>query len=124
MDVTLPNGTTIRGVPDNATKEQIKAKAISGGLAQESDFGAPTNAEAEDQAAPKLIDNTDSGKQDLGVFGSFGVGIKRGAEQVGLGLAQRTMEFMSNRHKAAIDDFASKMQSGEIPATQENIDKL
>lgn len=42
MDVTLPNGVTIRGVPDNATKDQIKAKAIAGGLAQESDFGAST----------------------------------------------------------------------------------
>lgn len=41
MDVTLPNGVTIRGVPDDATKDQIRAKAIAGGLAQESDFGMP-----------------------------------------------------------------------------------
>ena len=124
MDVTLPNGTIIRGVPDDATKEQIKAKAISGGLAQESDFGASTTKPVEEAPAQKLIDNTDSGKADLGILGSLGAGIKRGAEQVGLGLTQRTMEFMGNRHKAAIDDFASKMQSGEIPATQENISKL
>lgn len=38
MDVTLPNGTVITGVPDNATKEQIRQKAISAGLAKESDF--------------------------------------------------------------------------------------
>lgn len=87
-------------------------------------FDISTAKPVSEQPSQKLIDNTDSGKTDLGVLGSLGAGIKRGAEQVGLGLAQRTMEFMSNRHKSAIDDFASKMQSGEIPATQDNLNKL
>lgn len=39
MDVTLPNGYVIRGVPEGTSKEAIKAKAISAGLAVESDFG-------------------------------------------------------------------------------------
>ena len=47
MDVTLPNGVTIRGVPDNATKDQIRAKAISSGLAQESDFGVVSEQPAQ-----------------------------------------------------------------------------
>lgn len=38
MDVTLPNGTVIENVPETATKEEIKQKAIAAGLAKESDF--------------------------------------------------------------------------------------
>jgi len=38
MDVTLPNGQVIEGVPDGTTKDQIKIKAISSGLATEADF--------------------------------------------------------------------------------------
>lgn len=44
MDITLPNGQVITGVPDGATKEEVKRKAISSGLATEADFG---------QAAPQ-----------------------------------------------------------------------
>lgn len=39
MDVTLPNGTVIKGVPDGTPKEVIKQKAIAAGLATEADFG-------------------------------------------------------------------------------------
>lgn len=42
MDVTLPNGVVIRNVPETATKEQIKQKAISAGLAKEEDFPSAT----------------------------------------------------------------------------------
>jgi hypothetical protein len=38
FNVILPNGTTINNIPDGTTKEQIKLKAISSGLAVESDF--------------------------------------------------------------------------------------
>lgn len=58
MDVTLPNGTVIKGVPEGTSKEEIKAKAISAGLAQESDFPAveqpespPTETTVADQPA-------------------------------------------------------------------------
>ena len=39
MNVTLPNGKIISNVPDGTPKEAIMAKAISSGLAVESDFG-------------------------------------------------------------------------------------
>ena len=39
MDVTLPNGTVIRNVPDGTGKEEIKQKAIAGGYATLADFG-------------------------------------------------------------------------------------
>jgi len=41
MNVTLPNGTVIQGVPEGATKEQVMQKAISGGLAKAEDFNIP-----------------------------------------------------------------------------------
>jgi hypothetical protein len=44
MDVALPNGTVIRGVPEGTTKEEIKSKAIAGGLATEADFPAEPKA--------------------------------------------------------------------------------
>lgn len=37
-DIDLPNGNVLEGVPDGATKEEIKRKAIALGLAVESDF--------------------------------------------------------------------------------------
>ena len=39
MDVTLPNGAVISGVPDGTSKDIIMQKAISAGLAVEADFG-------------------------------------------------------------------------------------
>lgn len=38
MDVTLPNGQVIKGVPEGTPKDVIMQKAISSGLAKESDF--------------------------------------------------------------------------------------
>lgn len=43
-DIELPNGVILRGVPDGATKEQVKLKAINGGLATESDFGGVSSS--------------------------------------------------------------------------------
>lgn len=39
MNVTLPNGKVIEGVPDGASKDEIAMKAISAGLATREDFG-------------------------------------------------------------------------------------
>ena len=39
MNVVLPNGTIIQGVPEGTTKEQVMQKAISSGLATQEDFG-------------------------------------------------------------------------------------
>lgn len=41
MDVKLPNGKIIKNVPEGTTKEQVKQKAISAGIATEADFGMP-----------------------------------------------------------------------------------
>lgn len=59
MDVTLPNGKVIRGVPEGTPKEAIKAKAIASGLAKESDF--PSLTESKPQGAPDIQVNPYSG---------------------------------------------------------------
>lgn len=41
MDVELPNGVVIEGVPEGTSKDDIKRKAIAAGLATEADFGVP-----------------------------------------------------------------------------------
>jgi hypothetical protein len=38
MNVRLPNGTVIQGIPEGTSKEEIQKKAIASGLAKESDF--------------------------------------------------------------------------------------
>lgn len=80
-----------------------------------------------DLSTAKPIDEQSEQKNEaprIGVFDAIKAGAMRGAEQVGLGVTQRVMEFVKGRHEKAIDEFASKMQSGEIPATAENIAKL
>lgn len=67
MNVTLPNGRVIEGVPEGTTKAQIMQKAISSGLATAEDFGnKPEVTTAEDvpvlsagqQATPAQQGNT------------------------------------------------------------------
>jgi len=41
MDVRLPNGTVIRGVPEGTSKDEVMQKAIAGGYAKPEDFGMP-----------------------------------------------------------------------------------
>lgn len=43
MQVRLPNGVIIDGVPEGTSKADIQAKAIASGLATEDDFAASTN---------------------------------------------------------------------------------
>lgn len=42
MDIELPNGTVIQGIPEGTSKQDIMAKAIKAGLATEADFGVST----------------------------------------------------------------------------------
>jgi hypothetical protein len=39
MDVTLPNGEVITGVPEGTSKDEVARKAIRAGLATPQDFG-------------------------------------------------------------------------------------
>ena len=74
MNVTLPNGKTIRNVPEGTSKDAIMAKAISAGLATQADFGQATEAPpAEAAVSEGVVDggvdsgaiNGQSGDNDL-----------------------------------------------------------
>jgi hypothetical protein len=54
MNVTLPNGKTIRNVPEGTSKDAIMAKAISAGLATQEDFGQPTPEAPQPEVAPEV----------------------------------------------------------------------
>lgn len=52
MDVRLPNGKTIRGVPEGTSKEAIMQKAIDSGVATEQDFLGSMAAPAAGEPVP------------------------------------------------------------------------
>lgn len=65
MDIELPNGKVIQGVPDGTPKDEIMRKAIAAGLATEADFGVPQQApqqQPNEQAAigqPQAVEQQD-----------------------------------------------------------------
>lgn len=52
MDIELPNGTVLSGIPEGTSKADVMAKAIKAGLATEADFGQGQ------QAAPSTFTET------------------------------------------------------------------
>ena len=80
MDVRLPNGTVIRGIPEGTSREAIQAKAIAAGLATEQDFApAPTEYKETKTAAQQL-----AGEQSA--FDAFNISMGRGLTNVGRGI--------------------------------------
>lgn len=53
MDVRLPSGQIIRGVPEGTSKDVIMQKAIAGGLATAEDFGQPAQPQTQ-QVQPQI----------------------------------------------------------------------
>jgi len=119
ITVTLDDGTqhSYQNVPDDVTPEQVTQRA-------QQEFGKGVTSIDGGRGSESQPDEQEQKKESVGVFDALKAGAKRGVEQVALGVTQRVMEFNKNRHEKAIDEFASKMQSGEIPATAENIAKL
>lgn len=64
MDIRLPNGAVIQGVPEDTSAEEIRNKAIQAGIASESDF------------------------EDMSMFEKFVAGAVEGSTRVGQGLKQ------------------------------------
>tara|TARA_R110000787_G_C13443348_1_gene446648 strand:+ start:21777 stop:23939 length:2163 start_codon:yes stop_codon:yes gene_type:complete len=86
MDVRLPNGKMIRGVPEGTTKEQIMQKAISAGLATTEDFNAPPPEPVTFAEQPS---NQDMAMQDLaskqGPLDTLAISAGKGLYDVGRG---------------------------------------
>ena len=77
MDVRLPNGTVIRGIPEGTSKDEIRAKAISKGLATAEDFGMPVQ---------------DSGFSLEGAIEDIAPGFLKSAERAGTALKEAAPE--------------------------------
>ena len=60
MNVTLPNGKVITGVPDGTPKDVVMQKAISSGLAQKSDFEPSSSADSFGDNAVGVLENAAS----------------------------------------------------------------
>tara|TARA_Y100001973_G_scaffold106582_1_gene185497 strand:+ start:10061 stop:12256 length:2196 start_codon:yes stop_codon:yes gene_type:complete len=84
MDVKLPNGKVIRGVPEGTTKEEIQAKAIASGMATEQDF-APTPTDFADTktATQQLASETNPFEAGLIAAGRGYENLVRGVEKAG-----------------------------------------
>lgn len=82
MNVTLPNGRIINNVPAGTSKDAIRAKAISAGLATEEDFGGDTSSSLDsvaDDVSTKREQDLPLEQQDP----SLGQSILGGLEAVG-----------------------------------------
>ena len=69
MDVTLPNGKVISGVPDGTPKDVIMQKAISSGMATQADFGDVAQPATQQSAQQQ---ESSFGEQALGVAENVG----------------------------------------------------
>lgn len=89
-DVKLPNGTIIRNVPEGATKEEIKAKAIAAGLASEEDF----TPKAKPQSFSDAPDQFTKLNENIGALESLAIATGRGMYDIarGIGLVDEESE--------------------------------
>jgi hypothetical protein len=75
MDIELPNGTVIQGIPEGTSKQDIMAKAIKAGLATAADFGMsqePVRGRPTMANDPRLIKDTESRPSNEGMFDKVG----------------------------------------------------
>ena len=113
MDVTMPNGQVIRGVPEGTSKEVIMQKAIASGLAMPEDFAnvmpspaaapsqekqfasprarrASQSAAAEEARKESLLASLPEGQREviesLSPLEAFMVGMDKGFTDVGRGI--------------------------------------
>ena len=68
MNVELPNGVVIEGVPEGTTKDQIMQKAISSGLATAEDFGVTTQDEPQEAMPEQSLDESVLSKPGMKVL--------------------------------------------------------
>lgn len=99
MNVTLPNGKVIEGVPEGTTKEQIKAKAIAGGLATPADFG--------DMPPTPMVDDSIS---------PFGAALSSAGQGLSLGWLDEAVGLISPEAKQSMREYQAKAQE-QYPIT-------
>jgi len=68
MDIELPNGVVIQGIPEGMTKSQVMTQAIRNGLATPEDFGFKSQPTEQPQPAQQPSMTQELGRQ-AGLFG-------------------------------------------------------
>ncbi|ANJ65526.1 putative ejection protein [Pseudoalteromonas virus vB_PspP-H6/1] len=115
MDVKLPNGKVIQGVPEGTPKEQIQAKAIAAGLATEQDFGiTPSNSVPAE--TPQ-----EQGKEGAG-FMDNAIGALENLRSMGAGIISEPVAGLSGLVSAGINgaDAGAETVKGIQDWTSEN----
>lgn len=101
MDIELPNGTVIQGIPEGTSKQDIMSKAISAGLATAADFGQPTGEVQRGRPTmandPRIIKDTESRPSNEGFLDKAGRFLSTPAplvtpEQLGGSVAGRAVQ--------------------------------
>lgn len=86
MDVELPNGVVITGVPEGMSRAEIQRRAIAGGYAKESDFGTlsepPPEAKQPEPSSDKPQLNVPSRNVSADIVGLPGAGGEEAAYKV------------------------------------------
>lgn len=68
MDIELPNGVVIQGIPEGMTKSQVMTQAIRNGLATPEDFGFKSQPTEQAQPTQQPSMMQELGRQ-AGLFG-------------------------------------------------------
>lgn len=117
MDVTLPNGYVIQGVPEGTTKDEIKRKAIAAGYAQESDFSQVADEQPmQSFDAPVIYDGEDmqqndaQPKEDSSSLGEKALGAGEAALTALTGATGGTIGLIGG----ALKGIASEIRSGNF----------
>lgn len=140
MDVVLPNGRVVKGIPDGTSKEEIKKKLIANGIATAADFERPMGdlqtAEAIQRESRKQAKETRGGDGFLAGVADFFTGSDRTGRDIE-GLPTITQGGLAGQDPAAVAKIAplmaltndpmemSRIIQAQIPSirVQENIDE-
>jgi hypothetical protein len=137
--IQTKDGIKINNIPDDIDpqSEQLRARVLE---IRSKQGGQVPTAQAE-EAVPVVQDQsgitpapipnpqlTHPLAKDIeaggGVLGDFGKGFERGIAELSGGLAQRGFEISEKRQSERLTEFAKKINSGEIPASEENLAKF
>lgn len=89
MDVRLPNGHVVRGVPEGTPKETIKQKALAAGLATHMDFGI-----------------AEYGSPTRGAFDNFAAGAGKAVTDIGRGIKDFAIDALGGNEVKAENEAA------------------
>lgn len=103
MDVTLPNGTTINGVPDGTTKAQLAAKLTANGMDVPAEWMAPAALPTPPEASvfSKGADDTrDASGKRTSILADLGFALDSTSNKIGA-VAERVGNFLFPSDDAA-----------------------